>query len=124
MTPLIFAVCYVFAHAVLGLYGNASKEKFISGLESECTRVSAIHNGLSSTEAVGSLYRVDSAIRESMRPSDVSVYSLYRDVTSGERYIGNGIIVPQGLRMVFPTQNIHLDPNNYDDSLRFDLTHN
>jgi len=32
MTPLIFAVCYVFAHAVLDLYGSFSKEEFLSGL--------------------------------------------------------------------------------------------
>lgn len=120
MTPLIFAVCYVFAHSVLDLYGNPAKEEFISGLEFECKRVSATHNGLSTTEAVDSLYRFDSAIRESMRVSDVSVYNLYRDVTSGQLDIGNGIVIPQGVRMVFPTQDIHLDPNNYDDSRRFD----
>jgi hypothetical protein len=65
---------------------------------------------------IESLYRVDSTIRESMRVSDVSVTSLHRDVTSGQLDIGNGIVIviPPGVRIGFPTQNIHLDPSNYE----------
>ncbi|RYP33715.1 hypothetical protein DL767_004644 [Monosporascus sp. MG133] len=120
MTPLIFAVCYVFAHSVLDLYGAKDRNDFISGLEAECKRVSTLHNGLSTAEAVDELYRVDSTIRESMRTSDVTVVNLYRDVISGHLDIGNGLSVPRGVRMAFPTQNIHLDPDNYENPRQFD----
>jgi cytochrome P450 len=120
MTPLIFAVCYMFAYSVLNLYGGPSKDDFLVGLEAECKSVSVLYNGLSTPEAVEALHRVDSTIRESMRISDVAVTSLNRDVTSGQLDIGNGVTIPQGVRMTFPTQNIHLDPDNYEDPLRFD----
>lgn len=120
MTPLIFAVCYVFAHTVLDVYGSPNREEFIQGLEAEAKRVSSVHNGLSTAEAVDELYRFDSTIRESMRTSDVSVTSLHRDVTSGEMDLGDGIIIREGVRVGFPTQNIHTDPDNYHDPRRYD----
>lgn len=59
-------------------------------------------------------------IHESMITTDVAVVNLYRDVMSGEVDIGDGVTIPQGTRMAFPTQNIHLDPDNHEDPLRFD----
>ncbi|KAF4633292.1 hypothetical protein G7Y89_g4832 [Cudoniella acicularis] len=121
-TMFIFAMGYVFAHSVLDLYGSPleSKNEFLTGLEAECKRVSTKHHGLSTKEAVDSLYRVDSAIRESMRISDVGVTSLPLDVVSGQVDLGNGIHIPPGVRMVFPTQPIHLDPDYHEYPLRFD----
>ena len=115
MTPLIFAVCYVFAHTVLDVYGSPDRQEFVQELEDEAKRVFAAHNGLSKAEAIDELYRCDSAIRESMRKSDVSVTSLHRDVTSGEMDLGDGTIIRQGIRIGFPSQNIHMDPQNYHE---------
>lgn len=120
MTPLIFAVVYVFAHSILDLYRHPDKENIIHELQKECKNVSSQYNGLDTPEAVDSLYRVDSSIRESMRISDVSVATLFRDVTEGEYDLGNGIVIPQGVRFGFPTQNIHLDPGNYSNPTIFD----
>ncbi|KAI1370089.1 cytochrome P450 [Hypoxylon crocopeplum] len=119
-TMFIFAMGYVFAHCVFDLYGSPSRDEFLSSLETECQDVWEAHHGLSSKEAVDCLYRIDSAVRESMRISDVGVTSLPRDVVSGAIDIGHGIQVPQGVRMVFPTQPIHLDPEHYDNPLRYD----
>lgn len=55
-----------------------------------------------------------------MRVSDVSVTNIFRDVTAGEVDVGNGPRVGPGVRMVFPTQDIHLDSDNYEDPRRFD----
>lgn len=120
MTPLIFAVCYVFSHAVLDIYASLDKDEFISGLYAECKEVSEKHNGLGTAEAVDSLYRIDSAIRESMRTSDVAVTNLFRDVTAGGVDLGHGVTVTKGTRMAFPTQNIHMDPEYYEDPEKFD----
>lgn len=113
---------YTFAHSVLDLYGSPlkSRAEFIAGLEAECKQVSEQHQGLSTKEAVDSLYRVDSAVRESMRLSDVGVTTFPLDVISGKVDLGNGIQVPKGVRMVFPTQPMHLDPDFYDEPHRFD----
>ncbi|KAF2963105.1 hypothetical protein GQX73_g10472 [Xylaria multiplex] len=121
MTPLIFATCYVFSHAVLDVHGSPDKEEFISGLYAECKDISEKHGGLGTVEAVDSLYRIDSTIRESMRTSDVAVTNLFRDVSAGKVNLGDGITVTKGVRMAFPTQNIHLDPEYYNkEPKRFD----
>ncbi|KAK7979957.1 NADP-dependent oxidoreductase domain-containing protein [Apiospora arundinis] len=120
LTPLIFAICYVFAHCVLDIHGSPHRSEVIAGLEEECDRVCREHGGLETSESVAALYRIDSALRESMRVSDVAVTNLFRDVTAGEVDIGNGLRVGPGVRMVFPTQNIHQDPENYKDPARYD----
>ncbi|KAH7384629.1 cytochrome P450 [Pyrenochaeta sp. MPI-SDFR-AT-0127] len=120
LTPLIFAICYVFAHCVLDIHSSPDRAEILAGLKEECTRVSAQHGGLTTNTSVDSLKRVDSVLRESMRVSDVSVTNIFRDVTAGEVDVGNGLRVGPGVRMVFPTQDIHLDPQNYEDPRRFD----
>ncbi|EHL01927.1 putative Ent-kaurene oxidase [Glarea lozoyensis 74030] len=120
LTPLIFAVCYVFAHCVVDIHSSNARANILAGLEEECSRVSAQYGGLTTSASVDALKRVDSVLRESMRISDVSVTNIFRDVTAGEVDIGNGIRVGPGVRMVFPTQDIHLDPDNYEDPMRFD----
>jgi cytochrome P450 len=116
----VVGMVYVFGHCVLDLYGSPDREDILSGLEAECRQVSATHDGLGSKEAVDRLHRTDSVIRESMRVSDVAVTALARDVVGKPLDLGNGIQVPQGTRVVFPTQAIHQDADNYADPLRFD----
>jgi cytochrome P450 len=116
----VIGMVYMFGHCVLDLYGCPDREDIISGLEAECKQVSATYDGLGSKEAVDRLYRIDSTIRESMRVSDVAVTALARDVVGKPLDLGNGIQIPKGTRIVFPTQAIHQDVDNYADPLRFD----
>jgi cytochrome P450 len=120
LTPLIFAICYVFAHCVLDIHSSPNRAEILAGLEEECKRVSAQYDGLTTSASVDALKRVDSVLRESMRVSDVQVTNIFRDVTAGEVDIGNGLRVGPGVRMLFPTQDIHQDPDNYEDPKRFD----
>lgn len=118
----IFAIGFVFSSSVLDLYSSppAARNEFLAGLEAECKDVSAKYHGLSTKEAVDSLYRVDSTIRESTRVSDFIINTLPLDVVSGQVDLGHGVKIPPGVRMVFPTQPMHLDPEYYDDPLCFD----
>lgn len=121
MTPLIFATCYAFASTVFDLYGSPNKDDYLQGLEAEIKQVKAAHGGLDTAEACNALHRADSTIRESMRVSDVFVVNLYRDVVAGQVDIGNGLTMSKGLRMAFPTQDIHLDEKTFGpDSRTFD----
>lgn len=116
----VIGMAYVFAHCVLDVYNSPERDAFVKDMEAECREVSAAYGGLSTKEAVDRLHHVDSAIRESMRVSNISVTALARDVTAPHLDLGNGIRVPRGVRVVFPTQSIHQDPENYEDPMRFD----
>lgn len=119
-TMFVFALAYMFGNSVLDLYASPNKNEFLPVLEEECRRVSKEHAGLATKEAIDSLYRVDSAMRESMRISDAWVTAFPIDIVSEKVDIGHGIKVPPGIRMAFPTQAIHLDPDNFEDPQRYD----
>jgi hypothetical protein len=123
-TMFIFGIAYSFTHCVLDLYGHddatASGNEFLVGLETECKDVLDKYHGISTKAAVDSLYRVDSTLRESMRLSDPFITSLPMDVMSGKVDLGNEISIPSGIRMVFPTQAMHVDPEFYSNPLKFD----
>ncbi|CAI6227314.1 unnamed protein product [Periconia digitata] len=120
LTPLIFAICYVFSSCILDIHSSPYSAEILAGLKEECTRVSAEHGGFHTSAAVDALKRCDSVLRESMRVSDVQVTNIFRDVTAGEIDLGNNLRVGPGVRMLFPTQDIHMDPDNYPDPKKFD----
>lgn len=120
LAPCIMALSHALAHCIADIHASAARDDILSGLEEECARVSSQYPGLTTSDSLGALYRVDSALRESMRVSDAMVISLFRDVTAGTIDIGNGLRVGPGVRMAFPTQNVHLDPAYYDDPQLFD----
>lgn len=118
----IFAIGWVFFHALLDIHNSPDRDKWVIGIEEECLRVAGEHHGLASREAIESLHRLDSAVRESMRVSDVMVHILPLDVISSSIDLGNDLqITPQsGMRTVFPAQMIHNDKDWYPDPERFD----
>jgi cytochrome P450 len=119
----VFAIGWVFAHAVLDIYCSPSRDDIVSTLETECRRVSVKHQGLFTKEAVDDLYCVDSAVRESMRLNDVMVHLLPLEVISGEAIdLGQGLRITagSGLRTVFPAQMVHMDPGLYQEPEQFD----
>ncbi|TQS32424.1 hypothetical protein Golomagni_07258 [Golovinomyces magnicellulatus] len=117
----IYTLAYAFTNVIVDLFGNESKDDFIAGLRDECDRVATEQDGLSSVGAINSLYRIDSTIRESMRLSAFGIISLPRIVGApGGLDIGDGIVVPPGVRLGVPSQAIHRDAANYQDPLQFD----
>jgi len=121
----LFAMTYVFGNVVLDLYSSPKRDSYLAGILEEIDKVTAEHpSGLDSTEAVEKIIRADSAIRESMRLSDVGAYSMFRDVVGDKPVdIGDGLMAPPGTRMCYPTQPIHVDPDFYEDPLRFAASH-
>jgi cytochrome P450 len=113
-------MCHVFSHCVFDINGSKNRADVLAGLKEECSRVVSRHGGLGSPEAIHDLHRIDSALRESMRVSDVAVTNVFRDVTAGVLDIGSNVRVGPGVRMVLPTQDIHLDPDNYAEPWKFD----
>lgn len=121
-TMFVFAMGYVFAHAVIDLCASPDRDEFFAGLQEESERAVSEHpGGLASREVIDKLFRADSTLRESMRLSAISVVSLPRDVIGNQPLdIGNGVLVPRGTRIAFPTLHMQLDPTLYEDASRFD----
>lgn len=112
---------YIFAHCVIDICASPERKRFLDGMAAECKTATAKYpEGLASGQAVDELHRVDSAIRESMRLSDVGVVTMPRDVVGNKPLdLGNGIICPPGTRLMYPTQSIHQDADFWEDPLRF-----
>lgn len=121
-TMFVYAMSFVFSQTVIDICASPDHKRFMDGMAAECKTVtSRYQDGLASEQAVEQLHRVDSAIRESMRVSDVGVVTMPRDVVGNKPLdLGGGIICPPGTRLMYPTQSIHIDPDYWDDPLRFD----
>lgn len=121
-TMFVYAMSFIFSQTVIDVCSSPDHKRFMDGMASECLAMTSKYpGGLASSEAVEQFHRVDSAIRESMRISDVGVVTLPRDVVGTKPLdLGNGIICPPGTRLMYPTQPMHLDPEFWNDPLRFD----
>lgn len=116
-TMSVMGMVWVLSHCIQDLYGNPNREEFLAGLEEECKhsilsgRNGAGAGALGSKDTIDRLYRIDSTIRESMRLSSIGVISLARDVVAEEMDLGldDGLKIPKGVRVVFPTQAMHKD---------------
>ncbi len=111
---------YAFSYCILDLYNSPCKEDFVAGLRSECDLIKNEYGSIGLKGAVDKMYRVDSAVRESLRISPFSVVALPRIVAGSGLNIGNDILIPPGVRISFPFQAMHHDPDNYESPLEYD----
>ncbi|KAI0015349.1 hypothetical protein F4780DRAFT_784252 [Xylariomycetidae sp. FL0641] len=121
-TTIVYAMGFVFAQTVLNLCACPKSARFLDGIAAECARVAARYpDGLASPAAIEQTHRADSAIRESMRVSEVGVVLLPCDVVGSKVLdLGIGVVCPPGTRLVWPTQCIQHDPESWVDPLRSD----
>ncbi|GAW10674.1 hypothetical protein ANO14919_000080 [Xylariales sp. No.14919] len=116
-----YTTTYALTNIIVNLYGSNSRADFIAGLRSECDQVAARYDGLSTKEAIDQLYRVDSAVRESLRVSPFAVIAPLRMTSrDGILDMGNGIQLSPGTRLGIPFQAVHYDDRFYDNPLDYD----
>lgn len=113
----VMGMVWVLSHCIQDLYRSPSKDEFLAGLQEELMRMtensefSKATNGLGSKDTIDGLHRLDSTLRESMRLSAISIVSVARDVVAEELDLGDGLKIPRGVRVVFPSQAMHRDPD-------------
>lgn len=66
---------------MLDIFSSPQAEEFVKSLREECDRVLKAHDGRWTKDAVNDLIRIDSAIRESMRHSDLAALGVVRMVS-------------------------------------------
>ena len=112
----IHTTSMVTTNVLLDIYGSPDREAFVAGLREECERVLAEYDGVWTKDAVNKLVRVDSALRESMRISNLGDTSLKRIVTDPKGItLSDGQHIPYGIRVGFATHDIHQDPTTYPE---------
>lgn len=108
-------------NTLLDLYSSPRAQEFVGALRDECARVMAAHGGEWTKVAVNELMSIDSAIKESMRLSAIFSVGVIRQVTKLEGVdLGDGNIIPHGVRIASPNAAIHRDGRYYDKPLEYD----
>lgn len=117
----IFASSFVLTSCLVDISANETKDTTIAGIRDECSRVQEKYGSLSSSNAIGELFRIDSTLKESMRLSVFAVTSLTRIIPKGSGLdLGNGIHLPGDSRVCVPSRDIQRDPAYYENPLQFD----
>jgi cytochrome P450 len=112
----IHTTTIVSANVLLDIYGSPDRDSIVAGIRDECTRVLAEHDGIWTKDAINKLVRVDSALRETMRISNMSDTVLKRIVRDPHGItLRSGLHIPQGIRIGFATHDIHQDPLVYPE---------
>ncbi|KAF7192205.1 Cytochrome P450 monooxygenase [Pseudocercospora fuligena] len=106
---------------LLDLYSSPNADTYVEGLREECSRVLRQCGGGWSKGVVNDLFRIDSAIKESMRLHAIFTVGAIREVTKKDGVdLGDGVRVPQGVRIAAPSVAIHRDEHFYDSPYEYD----
>jgi len=126
----IHTTSMVTTNTLLDLYSAPNRDELVAGLREEAERVLTISKGEWSKEAVNSLLRTDSVIRETMRVTSLGELGLPRVVADPNGItLSGGIHLPQGVRVIMPTHSIQTDEERYGsnagewDGFRFSRPH-
>lgn len=127
-----FPIGFFAANAVLDLHSSPDAETFVSALRQEAdgvVRALEQEGGLNTGRVDQELHRVDSAVKESMRLSPFSAVVCERTVArDGGLDLGDGLVVPKGVRIGVALRAAHLSEEYYEkagryDALRFSRPH-
>jgi len=111
-----------FTNVLFDLLGSDPSKKFLEGITEEVHRVFAETDGTWTKASLMKLYRLDSAIRESMRVSNFATRGLTRKILApnGLTEPEEGFTVPYGGMVSTDVNSVHHDPDIYPDPNVFD----
>ena len=107
-------------NTILDIYTSPRKDEILASLREECERVLAEYGGVWTKDGVNKLYRIDSALRESLRFQSLGEINIRRMVVNPKGVDLDGTHVPQGVVVVAAAAAIHLDDDLYPGSNEFD----
>ncbi|KAM3417121.1 hypothetical protein BST61_g8697 [Cercospora zeina] len=111
----------VVANVILDLYSSPRSGEWVAELRAECERVLAEHGGVWTKDAVNSLHRIDSTIKESMRFSDGLDANVRRRVVDPNGIkLSDGTWIAPGVMVATPACCIHRDAQDYPNPDVFD----
>lgn len=113
----IHTTSMVTTNTILDLYSSPHKDEFVEGLREEVERVMKESGGEFTKNAINSMFRIDSTIRETMRYTTLGDVALRREVIAPEGIdLSNGVHIPKGTRVATANTAIHQDPAFYGET--------
>lgn len=113
----IHTTSMVTTNTLLDLYSSPCKDEYVAGLREEVERVLRESGGEWTKNAINSMYRIDSTIRESMRYSDLSDIGMRREIIDPKGVdLSGGLHIPKGVRVVVPNHAIHRESAFYGET--------
>lgn len=113
----IHTTSMVTTDTLLDLFSSPDREDYVAGLREEVERVLHESGGQWSKNAINSMHRVDSTIRETMRVSSLGDIGMKRQVTDPAGIdLSGGLHIPAGVRLATPNRAIHTDPAFYGEN--------
>lgn len=114
----IHTTSMITTNTILDLYSSPNRDEYVAGLREEVERVLRESGGTFSKTAINSMFRVDSAIRETMRHSHLGDVGVRRNVIADKGVdLGDGLHIPKGAKVVLPNHGVHNDPEFYGDTV-------
>jgi cytochrome P450 len=112
---------FTIVNTIFDLVSSDHSLRYLEQLREEAASVLAEDHGAWTKNGVSKMYKIDSAIRESLRlRSFFSVETVRRVVVKGGITTPDGLYLPYGSDVTIPTYGIHHDANNYTDPAKFD----
>jgi cytochrome P450 len=120
--PAIHTTVLTITHTLFDLISSDPKKGYIEGIMEEVTRVYTECNGVWTKAALAKMTRTDSAIRESMRVSNVMTRGMLRKVMSpdGIENKVEGWSAPQHAFIGLDIHSVHHDPEIYSNPDEYD----
>lgn len=113
---------YALTNLFLDIFSTKPEEGVVESLHEEIERVYREHDYTWSKQALGKLYRVDSAIKESLRYSGLMAHGSWRKVVAKEGIFDDetGTTIPCGAMVGLDFWTRHHDPKAYPDPDKYD----
>lgn len=113
----IHTTSIITTNTLLDLYSSPNKEEYVTGLREEVERVLCESGGEWTKNAINSMYRVDSTIRETMRYSGLGDLGMKRRVIDPKGIdLSGGLHIPCGVSIAAPNHAIHRESDFYGDN--------
>jgi cytochrome P450 len=106
-------------NAIFDIWSTPLSQNVVAILREEAERVYAEHNGQWTKAALAKLYRLDSALRESLRVSNIGGVALARR-TKTDVTLSNGLVVKKDNCVGVSIDGIHFDEKYYPGAREYD----
>lgn len=112
---------FTITNAIFDLVSSDPSHHYLEQLREEAALILAAEEGVWTKKGLSKMYKIDSALRESLRISSFLSVGILRKVIAKDGVTTpDGVHLPHGANVAIPTYGIHRDEKNYENPAFFD----